>query len=255
MKPETEKKYFQKASMYEMLAAYYKYTNMDLHIYYYKKHLKYLRKAIALDQMHKRKSRSNGNGNNALVRVLHAAPNAPHVDVYVNGTRILSDFPYKKATNYLPLPEGTYQIDIYPAGDKVNNVISRKVEVKNGKYYTLAAYGKDNNNLKLLAFEDNPYTNKGESKIRAVHLSPDSPAVDIAVRNGDVAFRNLNPRKASDYLHVTPMELDLDVRAAGSTETVKSLPRIRLQPDTAYTVFIIGLLDGQPPLEAIMLTP
>ena len=178
-----------------------------------------------------------------------------HVDVYVNGPRILSDFPYKKATNYLPLPEGTYQIDIYPAGDKVNNVISRKVEVKNGKYYTLAAYGKDNNNLKLLAFEDNPYTNKGESKIRAVHLSPDSPAVDIAVRNGDVAFRNLNPRKASDYLHVTPMDLDLDVRAAGSTETVKSLPRIRLQPDTAYTVFIIGLLDGQPPLEAIMLTP
>ena len=252
MKPEKEKKYFRKASMYEMLAAYYKYTNMDLHIYYYKKHLKYLRKAIALDQMHTRNIRTNGN--NALVRVLHAAPGAPHVDVYVNGTRILADFPYKKSTDYLPLPEGTYQIDIYPAGDKVNNVISRKVEVKNGKYYTLAAYGQGKN-LKLLAFEDNPYTNKGESKIRVVHLSPDSPAVDVAVRNGDVAFRNINPRKASDYLHVTPMELDLDVRAAGSSQTVKSLPRIRLQPDTAYTVFIIGLLEGQPSLEAIMLSP
>lgn len=42
---------FQEAGMYNMLSDYYKYTNPDLHIYYYQKHLEVLRKARSEERL------------------------------------------------------------------------------------------------------------------------------------------------------------------------------------------------------------
>ncbi|MEH6942611.1 DUF4397 domain-containing protein [Bacillus sp. JJ722] len=242
--------YFEKASMYGMLADYYKYSNPTLHIYYYKKHLNSLQKAIASQ----RSVVDPQNEHPAKVRIMHAAPDAPNVDVYINGTRILKDFPYKKITDYLPLPQGRYQIDIYPTGNLVSTVISRKVEVQNGKVYTLAATG-EGKNLRLLTFEDNPNVPYGEAKFRVIHLSPDAPPVDIAVKHGDVIFPNVSYRKATNYLGVTPMHVDLEAREAGTNTVVLELPAIDLKPNTVYSIYIIGSVDGTPPLEALILVP
>ena len=99
--------YFQKASKYGMLADYYKYHNPSLHMHYYKKHLNNLQKAMEAE----RSMRGEGDSP-AKIRILHAVPGAPNVDVLVNGTRVLKDFPYKKVTDYLSLPAGKYQVDV-----------------------------------------------------------------------------------------------------------------------------------------------
>lgn len=243
--------YFEKASMYGMLADYYKYSNPTLHIYYYKKHLNSLQKAIASQRSVLDPAQ---NETPAKVRILHAAPDAPNVDVYVNGTRVLKDFPYKKITEYLPLPQGKYQVDIYPTGNLVSTIISRKVIVQNGKMYTLAATGTDKN-LRLIPFEDNPNVPQGEAKMRVIHLSADTPPVDIAVKNGDVIFQNVSYRKATNYLGVTPMHIDLEAREAGTNNVVLALPDVDLKPNTVYSIYIIGSFDGTPPLEALILVP
>lgn len=243
--------YFEKASMYGLLADYYKYSNPTLHIYYYKKHVNNLQKAISMQ-------RSDINPDDqqspAKVRVLHAAPDAPNVDVFVNGTRILKDFPYKKVTDYLTLPKGKYQIDIYPTGNLVSTLVSRKVEVDTGKSYTLATTG-DRKNIRLLAFEDQTNVPDGEAKLRFIHLSPDTPSVDIAVKNGDVVSPNVAYRKATNYLGVTPMTVDLEARLAGTKTVALSLPNVQLQPNTAYTIYAVGFANGSPTLEALILVP
>src|SRR5215208_1806650 len=45
---------------------------------------------------------------NALVRVVHASPDAPAVDVYVDGNKVLSNVPFFTASDYLPLPAGEH---------------------------------------------------------------------------------------------------------------------------------------------------
>ncbi|WP_108671220.1 DUF4397 domain-containing protein [Peribacillus acanthi] len=248
-KPE---EYFEKASMYGMLADYYKYTNPDLHMEYYQKHFKNLQKAA---EAYKHK-RVQPNGAQGRIRVLHAAPDAPNVDVYVNGTKILKDFPYKRMTEYLPLPQGSYHIDIYPTGESINTVISRRINVEGGKSYTLAAIGSvAKKNLTLQPIEDSTHTPSGESKVRFVHFSPDAPAVDVAVKGGDVVFSNISYRKVTDYLGVTPLTVDLEVRLAGSDSVVLSLPAVSLLPNMGYTIYAIGLAEGTPALEAIILSP
>ncbi|MCP1159217.1 DUF4397 domain-containing protein [Bacillus infantis] len=243
--------YFSKASKYDLLAKYYKYSDPALHVAYYYQHLKYIRRAVQsmrMDAVQQHESMRQP----AMVRVVHASPDAPNVDIYVNGNRILKDFPYKDVSGYLSLPAGKYQIDIYPAGDMVSTVLSKKVTVEGGKSYTLAAAGPAAK-LKLLAFEDQPSVPSGETKVRFIHLSPDAPAVDIAVKKGDVIFPNISFRQATQYLGLTPMTVDLEVRVAGSSNTVLSLPGVKLQPNKVYTILAVGTAAGEPPLEALII--
>ena len=241
-------KHLQKAMNYDALSCYYKYSNPHLHDYYYHKHLKSMEKAI--------QPMRNGQMNSikpAKVRILHAAPKAPAVDVYVNEMRILQNFAYKNKSDYLSLPPGKYQIDIYPSGQTTSTLLSRKVDLESEKMYTVVAAG-SNEMLKLLTFEDNPYVPQNESKIRFVHLSFDTPPVDIAVKDGDVVFPNLTYRKASEYLNLYPMQVDFEVRLAGSKEAALSLPT-EIQVNTPLSIYIVGSSQGEPDLEVITLSP
>src|SRR5918998_5264095 len=79
----------------------------------------------------------------AQVRVAHLAPDAPNVDVYVNGEPVpaLQNVPYATISGYLPLPAGTQQVTVYAAGDTSTPVIDVPVEVAAGGAYTIAAVG------------------------------------------------------------------------------------------------------------------
>jgi len=47
---------------------------------------------------------------NATITVVHGIPDTP-VDVYANGSKLLSDFTFKTVTRPLSVPAGSYTID------------------------------------------------------------------------------------------------------------------------------------------------
>ena len=52
----------------------------------------------------------------AKVRVLHGSPDAPAVDVYVDGTEAVSDVAFGTVTDYLEIPAGEHQVQVVAAG-------------------------------------------------------------------------------------------------------------------------------------------
>ena len=52
----------------------------------------------------------------AKVRVLHGSPDAPNVDVYANGAAVLTDVPFGAVSDYLEVPAGEYQIQVFATG-------------------------------------------------------------------------------------------------------------------------------------------
>src|SRR5688572_6818439 len=80
---------------------------------------------------------------NALVRVVHASPDAPAVDVYVDGAKALTNVPFFTASDYLPLPAGEHRFQVTLTGNAADQaVIDAKATVEAGKAYTVAATGK-----------------------------------------------------------------------------------------------------------------
>lgn len=188
----------------------------------------------------------------STLRILHASPEMPAVDVYIDGEQVLRNFNYKSSSTYFSLSSGQHQIDLYPAGEVRTPLISKKVFNQAGKFYTIAVAGRSEN-FRILTFEDQHEVPSKEAKIRFIHLSPDAPDIDIAVKNRDVVFQKIPYRKSTSYLGVTPMVLSLEARMTGTNEVIFPLPTIKLKPDKAYSGVIVGLVNGEGPLEIILL--
>jgi hypothetical protein len=240
------------AAKYNLLSNYYKYINPRKHVYFYQKHLECMQRLLMSQRSES--GRMPGMQGQAKVRVLHASPDAPAVDLYVNGQPALKGVTFKQQSEYFSVPAGQYQIDIYPAGEKNQPVLTQTVRVEAGNMYTVAAAGQLNE-LQLIPVVDNDRVNSGNAKVRFWHLSPNAPAVDIAVKGGDVLFRNVPFGKATRYLTLPATTADLEVRVAGTNQVALTVPDVTLNPGQAYTAVAVGFAGAQPPLEAIFLQP
>lgn len=194
-----------------------------------------------------------GNVSNSYIRVLHAVPDAPNVDVYADNQLIAKDLAFGKYTNYISVPEGNYEIDVYAAGTKSNPVINNMLTIRPDTIQTIAAVG-ELNTIGLVAIPDRTAGNApGKSMVRFAHLSPNAPAVDITFPDGTVLFRNVSFKQLTPYITVDPMSYTLQVRPAGTSTVVLTIPNVRLEPGMVYTVYAIGLVGNEPELSALLL--
>jgi LPXTG-motif cell wall-anchored protein len=179
----------------------------------------------------------------AKVRVVHASPDAPAVDVIVNGNKALTNVPFFTASAYLDLPAGSYDIQVVPAGATSPVVIDAKgVRIEAGKAYTIAATGKLAEIKPTILIDNLSAPAAGKAHVRVIHFSPDAPAVDIKVAGGPTLIPNLAFPKASNYLPVDAGSYDLQVTPAGATTVVLDLKGVRLEAGKIYDVFAVGEL-------------
>lgn len=189
--------------------------------------------------------------NEARVRVVHASPDAPAVDVLVNGAKAFTNAPFKGITAYAPLAAGSYKVQVVPTGAMTPVVIDATLALEANTDYTVVAMGKLANIGPVVLKDNNAAPAAGKAHVRIVHASPDAPAVDIAVKGGPVLFSNLAFKAASAYAPVDAGTYDLEVRAAGTTTVALPLPGVKLEAGKIYTFFAMGLLSGQPALTVV----
>lgn len=185
----------------------------------------------------------------AMVRVVHASPDAPNVDVWVDGEAVLTDVPFTAVSDYLTVPAGTYTIEVTATGD-TTPVIEADLEFAGGTATTIAAYGMLAD-ISAAVFTDDTTIADGQSKLRAIHLSPSAPAdVDIAVQDGDVVVPGLSYPEASGYLTLDAGEYPLEIRAAGDDAAALQFTA-PLEANTNYTAFAMDGGDGVQVITAV----
>ncbi len=187
----------------------------------------------------------------ARVRVVHASPDAPAVDVWVNDAVAFSNAPYKGITDYAALDPATYNVKVTPTGATEPVVINADLPLAADTDYTVVAVGLLADIEPLVLTDNNSAPEAGKVHVRFVHASPDAPAVDIAVAGGPVLFSNIAFKGVGDYLPVDAGTYDLEVRLAGTETVALSVPGVILADGTVYTIFAMGLAGGEPALEAV----
>ncbi len=185
--------------------------------------------------------------NSSLVRVFHAAPQAPNVDVYVNDQMVFSNLAFGDFTRYVYLDEGEYNVSVYLAGQKDRPVINQMVDVPSQQIFTIAATG-NLDNLGLLVIPDKVSKSPSQnySSVRVIHLSPNAPGVDILV-DGDTLFEDISFGEGTDYVDLNPGTYNVNVVLNTDKSVVLPL-KVTLNPDKIYTIYIIG---NPPSLQAV----
>jgi len=194
----------------------------------------------------------------ARVRVGHLSPDAPNVDILVDGSRALSDVPFGTISDYLPVPAGDRTVAITAAGDPETVVFEGDVGVTAGGTFTIAAIGElSEETFQPLILEDEVRGAHDLPAVRVVHASPDAPAVDVTLFDGLIpVFKALSFGNASRTQTVLPLESTFEVRAAESGDQVTELTT-KPELGTTYTVFATGYLtpDDEPSPASFQLLP
>ncbi len=177
--------------------------------------------------------------------VIHASPDAPGVDLYIDGTLINSGTPlmYPDNTGYLSLVSGTRNIMVNPTGSQTS-VIDADVTFRQDSSYSIFAINDVNNIEPLVVMDDLTAPASGNAHARFFHLSPDAPAVDITTDDGTMVFANYSFRDYSAFTPLPAGDYDLQVRAAGTSTVVLDLAPITLSDGMIYTIFAKGFLNG-----------
>lgn len=188
------------------------------------------------------------------IRVFHASPDAPNVDVLVNDELAFENVAFRQVTDYSMVEPGSYNIKVVPTGAAEPVVIDVNVDLATGTFYTIVAADILANITPLVVVDDVTRPNPGQARIRVVHAAPDAPAVDVAVTNGNVLFSGLEFTGISEYLTVEVGTYNLEIRQAGTDVVVLALPGVALDSGSVQTVYATGLLNGAPAFDVTVLT-
>lgn len=180
----------------------------------------------------------------AKVLVTHASPNAPGVDLLVdNSKQNTAALNFPSNTGYLQVEAGTRNIKVNVSGTSTT-VINADLALSKDQNYSVFAIDSVSKISALVLTDDLTAPASGKAHVRFVHLSPNAPAVDVAVTGGAVVFGN---KAFKDYTAFTPLDAgtyNLEVRVAGTSTVALPLPGITLQAGKIYTVFAKGFLGG-----------
>ena len=200
------------------------------------------------------------------LQVVHAAPAAPAVAVYVTapGADLAASMPvgnpaFKDVLPAATVPAGDYQIRVTPANTSSPVLFdSGTVTLAGGSDLLVAALqntGPGSSPITLLAVPRTGATLKlldqaTPARVRVVHASPDAPAVQVIANDNfaaplvpTLAFPNFTP-----FVTVPGAAYNLKVTPVGNNGLIAIDANVTLVAGREYSVYAVGLLSSIGPL-------
>lgn len=178
------------------------------------------------------------------IRIGHCCPDAPNVDVHVDGSPAFEDVAFGDLSDYATLDAGEHEVRVVPS-EGGNAVIEASLDLEDDTAYTVLATGLLED-IEATVFEDEPgQVPSDKAHVRFVHASPDAPEVSISVARGPEVFTSIGFREASEYEAVDDGMYDLEVRPTGADDVVLTLDDISFDGGSAYTAIAIGQVSDE----------
>jgi hypothetical protein len=225
----------------------------------------------------------------ANIRIAHLSPDAPAVDVCLAPTGsnqwagpLLASLgaptglAYPQITAYVKIPVTTYDARIVLAGatscaqPAVPDTVG--LGVATGISATIAALGDlqreeaalADPGFRLKAFIDDTTVDPAKAKLRFIHASPGTPAVDVGLGTStswtkvysNVAFSNIatnSPMNDNGYVETTPFTSPVSARLVGSSSDALVM-HVSVTAGSIATAFAIGGKTGSTtnPLQVLL---
>lgn len=177
------------------------------------------------------------------VLIVHASPDAPAVDVLVDGSEAVADLLFPNNTGYVSLNTGTRNVKVNAANSSTT-VIDADLGITDGGNHTVFACDSLSRITALVLEDDLSAPATGKAHVRFVHLSPDAPAVDITTSAGAVVFGNRSFKQSTSFTPLDAATYNLQVRLAGSSTVVLNIGNVTFEAGRIYTVFARGFAGG-----------
>lgn len=195
----------------------------------------------------------------ALVRVVHASPDAPDVDVLVDGGVALRNVPFRAASGYLELDQGSRRVQVNPT-NTTTSVIDATLPLERTKSYTILAVDRVSRIGALALEDDRAAPAAGNVRVRLVHASPSAGNVDVYVTGPNDDLNVTAPtiagfafKASSPYLEVPAGTYRVRITLGGTKTVAIDTGPLSLAAGKVFTGIAVDPLPGQQSFAALLL--
>lgn len=201
---------------------------------------------------------STGPAATAQVRVVHASPNAPNVDVLVDDATALTNVPFRASSAFLDVSAGSRRLRVRAAGT-ATTVIDATVPFDAQRAYTVLATGLVAGIQPLVVVDTLTAPATGQVKVRVIHGAPAAGGVDVYVTAPGASLAGSTPvltnvpfRGVSGYLTVPAGQYQIRVTPTG-TSTVAIDATVTFTAGQIRTIVATDAPGGGAPLAPVVL--
>lgn len=185
----------------------------------------------------------------AAVLFVAASPDAANVNIFVNANNVSANMPYGTLTSYSQITPGATALQVTLSGNSTP-VINTTVTTLDGKYYSVFLVDSVSK-IKASVVEDELQGVSPDSiRIRFFNFSPNTTAIDLTLADSTVISgnRTFNDQNISasyqKFISVKKGTYSFEVKQAGTSVSVLSLPGKDLSLSGTYTLFLKGFVGG-----------
>jgi hypothetical protein len=178
----------------------------------------------------------------AYVSIYHASPNAPELDVFVDG-RAVNRLDFTDYTGYLNFYTGTRNFKVNPFNAS-NALVDTTITFADGAFYSMFIVNNLSNVEALTVRDSASAPSTGKAKIRFINLSPDASALDVISNEGGAPmFEAQEFKQASDFVEVDAANSSFVIKPAGQSEELVEVSDTELRPGRFYTIIARGFAN------------
>jgi hypothetical protein len=178
-------------------------------------------------------------GAQSWIRVMHDSPDAPNVDLFVDGQPVVENVAYSAISNYQAIASGQHRVQVAPAGKGVGaSLIDINVDLTRSKPYTVLALGKLTNIKGQLLPDTSQKPQAGTARVRFVHAATDLGTVDIYPAGATIPVLTDHYFGSADYINIPAGTYTFDVTPAGSADVVMTSQQLKFEPGWVYSLVI-----------------
>lgn len=200
----------------------------------------------------------------ARVKFIHAAPDVPGIDIYVNDKKFsgINTSPpalptlltyggaYPSTAEYATLPAGKAKVAVVIPSLNVTG-IAADLTVEEGKYYSVFATGISPNYTPLVLEDKLPAASGKTIFVRVINLIPNSTTADFTV-NGNVIASGVAFKNTDNTFYSVPIDaftsgtinVPFAVKVSGGVAPVSiaAVSQTLVIPGKVYTVIVRGIV-------------
>ncbi len=192
---------------------------------------------------------ANNPADQAYIRVVHAAPDTPTIDVYIERLAVASNLNFTTVTGQVGIAAGNYKMRVVPSGNRLDDdlLLESELSLLGGQSLVLLVTGTpDALTFSTIIEPDEPLL-IGESRITFVHAVPRGP--DFMVQQGNNTLtRTLSFGEASDSIVLPSGNTALTFQ---SGSTVLSAAQHELRDRYNHIFMLAGRSDDPDSLSVI----
>lgn len=181
--------------------------------------------------------------NLALVSFYHCAPDVNDLDIIVDGQTKVNNTPvgYGEYSDYLAFYTG--QRDFEFVKDNNNDVlVDTTLTLLPNKTYSVFVANPLDSVQAVVLLDSADIPDEGKAMIRFVHLSPDSPNLDVYIAD-EKTFPELAYKKGTAFKEIAAGKKTLEFKTYdGTDEVLLTVPNVEIKSREYYTVVLQGFV-------------